>query len=189
MALNKEFFKSLGISDDVANKIFAERGKEINEANEKVDGLNSKISELEESLNTLKTENANLKSGATNSENLTKEIEEFKKKLNEYETERETKKKEEEAAIADKKITDEIISIIGDRKFTSEYAKTGLINDIKKAKADNPDTDLSSIFDTVIKDKDGVFASNTPKVKLPSAGKTGTSDLDEERIKRIMGLI
>ena len=185
MSITKEFLRDIGVSEESADKIFAERGKEIQESNLKINDLNSKIASLVE-------ENESLSSKSNNNEDLLKQIEGYKKTISEYEKEKADRATAEERAEAEKKLNADIEALFADRRFTSDYAKAGLIADIKKAKLDTPTADLSLIFETLTKGKEGIFASNSqPKVKIPRAGDTNIDKnlIDEEaKIRRIMGL-
>ena len=72
--------------------------------------------------------------------------------------EQEAKRKAEEE---DKILTNNITSIFGDKKFTSDYAKNGLIADIKGelGKAENKGKGIQEIFDALTKDKEGIFVN------------------------------
>ena len=185
MSITKDFLRDIGVTDEAAEKIFAERGKEIQESNLKISDLNSKISHLSE-------ENENLANKSNSNDDLLKQIEGYKKTISDYEKEKADRANAEAKAEAENKLNADIEALFADRKFTSDYAKAGLIADIKKAKLDTPTADLSLIFETLTNGKEGIFASNShPKVKIPRTGETNTDKnlIDEEaKIRRIMGL-
>lgn len=190
MSLNTEFLKGLGLADDVIAKIFAERGREINEANAKSSELSSQVELLKKQVADLTSAGNALRNNALDAQNLNQQIEEYKKQIEQYETEKKAAEERVAKENADKALTDEIMTLLGDRKFTSDYAKTGLINDIKAAKQATPTADLNLIFESVTKDKEGIFAGPAQKVTIPSAGSgssNGTAAEDAE-IRAIMGL-
>lgn len=190
MSLNTEFLKGLGLADDVIAKIFAERGREINEANLKSTQLSSQVEALQKQVAELTSAGEKLKVDALDNSNLAQQLEEYKKKVETFESERKAAEEKLKAEEADKALTAEIETLLGDRKFTSDYAKSGLISDIKAAKQATPTADLNLIFESVTKDKEGIFAAPTQKVTIPSAGSgasTGTAE-EDAAIREIMGL-
>ena len=62
---------------------------------------------------------------------------------------------DEKAKKEDEILTNNIISAFGDKKFTSDYVKNGLITDIKSelSKAENKGKGISEIFESLTKDK------------------------------------
>lgn len=172
MAITKDFLENLGITGDAANAIFAERGKEITESNNKIAELTSKNKELTDNIASLTSEKDSLAKKVTDADS-------YKKQLEAYQTE-----------AAEKDLNEKIEALFKDKKFTSDYAKNGLISDIKKKFAEDGNTlGLSEICDTLTKDKTGIFESRHRKASLPSAGSGANDDAEEMlRIRQLMGL-
>lgn len=117
------------------------------------------------------------------------DAEEFKKKYEELKEEVDRKEREAAEQLADKELTDSIVGVFGDRKFTSEYVKRGLIEDMKSeiAKPENKGKGYAELFEGLTKDKEGIFASENPAgamggINPPSGG------TDESVIRAVMGL-
>ena len=72
--------------------------------------------------------------------------------------EQEAKKKAEEE---DKILTENINSLFEGKSFTSEYARKGLLNDIKEGlnKPENKGKGIQDLFDELTKDKTDIFAN------------------------------
>ena len=70
-------------------------------------------------------------------------------------------------------MTDAIIATFGDKKFTSDYVRNGIIADMKTeiAKPENKGKGYNEIFETLTKDKEGIFANPNP----PAAPEPGVS--------------
>ena len=73
---------------------------------------------------------------------------------------------------------------------TSDYARVGLINDIKaKFNEEGNTSSLSEIFDSLTKDKTGIFESNHKKLSIPQSGSGSGVTSSEEllKMKQMMG--
>ena len=183
MSITKEFLENLGVSAEAANAIFAERGKEITESKSKIDELTSQNAKLTEDINSLNTERENLSKVAGDAEA-------YKKKIAEYEAEAAEKTKRLEAEAADKALTEKIEALFKDKKFASEYAHVGLVNDIKAKFAESGNTlGLSEICDALTKDKTGIFESTHKKLSIPQSGSGSGATSSEEllKMKQMMG--
>lgn len=98
---------------------------------------------------------------------------EWKAKYEELQTsiaEQEAKRQAEEQ---EKVLTNNILEVFGDKKFTSDYAKKGLMADIKLElnKAENKGKGIKDIFDTLVKDKTDIFQNpNQLNQDMPGMG-------------------
>lgn len=128
-------------------KDITKKDKELEDLKAKLEDSNNKVSEYETKINEF---NESSKDNA-----------EWKAKYEELQTslaEQEAKRKAEEE---DKILTNNILEVFGDKKFTSDYAKNGLMNDIKAElnKAENKGKGIQDIFDSLTKDKSDIFLS------------------------------
>ena len=149
----REFLKGLDLDGELIDTIMAEHGK--------------LVTKDKEELQTLKTQMKELKENSKNAEELQKQVDDLIK-ANE---EREAKAKAEEE---DKILTNNINEVFGDKQFTSEYARTGLTNDIKNElnKPENKGRSIKDIFDTLTKDKTDIFANPNKVQDMPSMGES-----------------
>lgn len=183
MSITKEFLENLGITGEAADAIFAERGKEITEVNKKIESLTSENAKLNENINNISAEKDKLSKDAVDSSAIQKQFDDYKAEIAAMLSKR-------DAEAADKELTSKIESVFGDRKFTSDYARVGLINDIKsKYNEEGNKSSLSEIFDSLTKDKTGIFESTHKKLSIPQSGSGSGSTSSEEllKMKQMMG--
>ena len=136
------------------DKVMALYGKAITKKDNEIETLKSNKKELEDKVETYKTKidefNENSKDNA-----------DWKLKYEELQTsikEQEAKQKAEEE---DKILTNSINALFEGKEFTSDYARTGLLNDIKSGlnKPENKGKGIQDLFNELTKDKEGIFAS------------------------------
>lgn len=183
MSITKEFLEKLGITGEAADAIFAERGKEITEVNKKIESLTSENAKLNENINNISAEKDKLSKDAVDSSAIQKQFDDYKAEIAAMLSKR-------DAEAADKELTSKIESVFGDRKFTSDYARVGLINDIKsKYNEEGNKSSLSEIFDSLTKDKTGIFESTHKKLSIPQSGSGSGATSSEEllKMKQMMG--
>lgn len=136
------------------DKVMALYGKAITKKDNEIETLTNSKKELEEKVATYETKINEFNESAKDNADWKTKYEELQTSIKEQEAKR---KAEEE----DKILTNNITSIFGDKKFTSDYAKNGLIADIKAelGKAENKGKGIQEIFDTLTKDKEGIFVN------------------------------
>ena len=136
------------------DKVMSLYGKAITKKDKEIEKLTDSKKELEEKVATYETKinefNENSKDNA-----------DWKSKYEELQTsikEQEEKKKAEEQ---DKILTENINALFEGKQFTSEYARSGLLNDIKAGlnKPENKGKGIQDLFDELTKDKTDIFTS------------------------------
>ena len=157
----REFLKGLDLGKETIDTIMAEHGKNVQGLKEEKDSLSQKV-------NTYESEIKNLKESSKQSNDWKSKFETLEQKIKQQEA-------EEKAKTEDKILTDNIISAFGDKKFTSDYVKNGLITDIKTelTKAENKGKGIKEIFESLTKDKDGIFENPNKPVDMPPLGENG----------------
>ena len=150
----REFLKGLDLDSELIDTIMAEHGKIVTKDKEELQSLKAEISSLKEN---------------------SKDMADWKTKFEELDSkikEQEAKKKAEEDDVM---LTNNIIEVFGDRKFTSDYAKNGLLNDIKKGlnEPENKGKGIKELFDSLTKDKEGIFANPNQIKDMPGVGDSG----------------
>ena len=171
----KEFLESLEIgegkvklSKEEIKSILTEHGKTVTTETEKVK------TDLTNEINTYKTTITNLENqikDMPSSDDVTK----LQKEISDMK-EAETKRiAEETARKEDETLTNNIVSVFGDKKFTSDYVKNGLIADIKSElkKTENTGKGIKDIFETLTKDKQGIFENPNKPADMPGMGEGG----------------
>lgn len=136
------------------DKVMALYGKAITKKDNEIETLKSSKKELEDKVETYKTKidefNENSKDNA-----------DWKLKYEELQTsikEQEAKQKAEEE---DKILTNSINALFEGKEFTSDYARNGLLNDIKNGlnNPENKGKGIQDLFNELTKDKEGIFVS------------------------------
>lgn len=157
----KDFLEELEIgegkvklSKEEIKSILAKHGDYIKIETEKVD--NKYKDQLEDNKNTI----SELKAQIENSPK-TDEMESLKNKIADYEQKEADRIAKQKAEEEDKILTENINALFEGKTFTSEYARNGLLNDIKTGlnKPENKGKGIQELFDEITKDKTDVFAS------------------------------
>lgn len=142
------------LESEQIDKVMALYGKAIAKKDNEIETLTNSKKELEEKVATYETKINEFNESAKDNADWKTKYEELQTSIKEQEAKR---KAEEE----DKILTNNITSIFGDKKFTSDYAKNGLIADIKAelGKVENKGKGIQEIFDALTKDKEGIFVN------------------------------
>lgn len=178
----KEFLESLEIGEEKVKlskeeikSILAEHGKVVKNETSKVEET------YKEDINTYKNTINNLEKqikDMPSSDDVTK-----------LQNEITTMKEAEEQRIADEKakeedriLTNNIISEFGDKKFTNDYVKNGLISDIKSElnKPENKGKGIKDIFEALTKDKEGLFINPNQPANMPGMGEDNSDPNNPE---------
>ena len=153
------------LDNEQIDKVMALYGKAIAKKDSEIDKLTDSNKELTDKVNTYETKINEFNESA-------KDNADWKSKYEELQTsikEQEAKKKVEEE---DKILTNNINEVFGDKQFTSEYARTGLTNDIKNElnKPENKGRSIKDIFDVLTKDKTDIFTNPNQVKDMPGMG-------------------
>lgn len=171
MAITTKFLEDLGISKEVAAQIFAERGKEVAEANTAKAEIETELATAKKNLETLTAEAETLRTANANGD-------EWKTKFEKLQNDIAEEKKQAEAdRVAKEKlaaIENRFNTAMGDKKFNHEairesYLKKfgeALDSEEYKGKGDN------EIFRTLTKDDKTAF-KGVEVVKLAGGTPTG----------------
>lgn len=165
------------LSSEEIKAILTEHGKVITTETERVK------TKLNNEIETYKTTITNLERKLENVPN-SDEVESLKKEIADMKTAETKRIADEKAKQEDEILTNNIISAFGDKKFTSDYVKNGLIADIKSElnKVENKGKGISEIFESLTKDKTGLFENPNKPADMPSMGEEDNStpsNLDE----------
>jgi cell division protein FtsB len=161
------------------DKVMSLYGKAIAKKDKEIEKLTDTKKELEEKVATYETKinefNENSKDNA-----------DWKIKYEELQTsikEQEAKQKAEEQ---DKILTENINALFEGKTFTSEYARNGLLNDIKSGlnKPENKGKGIQDLFNELTKDKTDIF-TNPNQIKYME----GMDDSEENTNKKEMPLL
>ena len=141
-------------TDEQKDLVMSLYGKAITKKDKEIETLTTSKKELEEKVTTYETKINEFNESA-------KDNADWKNKYEELQTsikEQEAKKQAEEQ---DKILTDNINALFEGKTFTSDYARNGLLNDIKSGlnKPENKGKGIQDLFDELTKDKTDIFAS------------------------------
>jgi len=141
-------------TDEQKDLVMSLYGKAITKKDKEVETLKNEKKELEEKVNTFETKINEFNESA-------KDNADWKLKYEELQTsikEQEAKQKAEEE---DKILNDSINALFEGKQFTSDYARSGLLNDIKAGlnKPENKGKGIQDLFNELTKDRSDIFVS------------------------------
>lgn len=174
MAITVKYLEDLGVEKEVAEKIFAERSKEIEADKAKREKLETELKEKKESLDNLSKEFEDLKSSNASAE-------EYKTKYEALVADNEAKAKQAEAdrILAEKteNINKRFETVVGEKKFSHDAIKADYLKKFGEAIELEENKSLSDeqVFHNLIKDDKNAFEGVTA-VKLAGGRPTGTGN-------------
>ena len=183
MAITVKYLEDLGVEKEVAEKIFAERSKEIEADKAKREKLETELKEKKESLDNLSKEFEDLKSNNASAE-------EYKTKYEALVADNEAKAKQAEAdrILAEKteNINKRFDAVVGEKKFSHNAIKADYLKKFGEAIELEENKSLSDeqVFHNLIKDDKNAFEGVTA-VKLQGGRPTGTSGKTRDEIMAI----
>lgn len=183
MAITVKYLEDLGVEKEVAEKIFAERSKEIEADKAKREKLETELKEKKEGLDTLSKEFEELKSSNASAE-------EYKTKYEALVADNEAKAKQAEAdrILAEKteNINKRFEAVVGEKKFSHNAIKADYLKKFGEALELEENKSLSDeqVFHNLIKDDKNAFEGVTA-VKLAGGRPTGTGN-GYSSVKEIM---
>lgn len=153
------------LEEEQIEKVMSLYGKAIAKKDKEIETLTDNKKELEEKVATYETKISEFNESA-------KDNADWKIKYEELQTsikEQEAKQKAEEE---DKILTENINALFEGKTFTSEYARSGLLNDIKQGlnKPENKGKGIQDLFDELTKDKTDIFTNPNQIKDMESMG-------------------
>ena len=163
------------LESEQIDKVMALYGKAVGKYEKEIETLTSTKKELEEKVNTYETKINEFNEKAQDNAD-------WKTKYEELQTlvkDQEAKKKAEEE---DKMLTDNINALFEGKTFTSEYAKVGLLNDIKNGlnKPENKGKGIQDLFNELTKDKTDIFTNPNQIKDMPGMGDSENNQVKKE---------
>lgn len=174
--LLEEVKKGTKTNEDATKEIMTDYGKAVNDEKSKINQVQIDLDNANAKIKTYETEIANLKESS-------KDNDDWKSKFEKLDAEVKKNEADAKAKAEEEMLTNNIISVFGDKKFTSDYVKNGLIADIKTeyAKSENKGKGIKDIFEELTKDKTGIFVEKeTPKMKGAVPGEAGDRNDNNE---------
>ena len=183
MAITVKYLEDLGVEKEVAEKIFAERSKEIEADKAKREKLETELKEKKESLGTLSKEFEDLKSSNASAEEYTSKYEALV-----ADNEAKAKQAEADRILAEKteNINKRFEAVVGEKKFSHNAIKADYLKKFGEALELEENKSLSDeqVFHNLIKDDKNAFEGVTA-VKLAGGRPSGTSGKTRDEIMAI----
>lgn len=153
------------LESEQVDKVMALYGKAIAKKDKEIETLTNNKKELEDRVTTYETKINEFNESA-------KDNADWKSKYEELQTsikEQEAKKKAKEE---DKILTDNINALFEGKTFTSDYARNGLMNDIKNGlnNPENKGKGIQDLFNELTKDKTDIFANPNQQKDMEGMG-------------------
>ena len=153
------------LESEQIEKVMSLYGKAIAKKDKEIETLTNSKKELEDKVTTYETKINEFNESA-------KDNADWKTKYEELQTsikEQEAKKKAEEE---DKILTDNINALFEGKTFTSDYARNGLMNDIKNGlnNPENKGKGIQDLFNELTKDKTDIFANPNQQKDMEGMG-------------------
>ena len=169
-----------GITDEQISAVLDINTTDIGRAKKDYDDLTKRVGTLEGKKKDLEGTITDLKNNAKDGEDYKKLYEKLKDDIEEKE--RNAQKDRE-----DKDLTAAIEAVFGDREFSSDYVRKGIIADMKTeiAKPDNKGKGYAEIFEGLTKDKEGIFKNPNPPANMPGMGKNAPTNITREQFAKM----
>ena len=150
------------LTDEQKDLVMSLYGKAITKKDKEIETLKDNEKSLKDKISTYETKINEFNASAN-------ENADWKTKYEELQTlisEQEAKKKAEEE---DNILTNNITSVLGDKKFVNDYTKNSIINEVKNALKDKANIGKSAkdLLEEITKGKDGIFANPNQLVDMP----------------------
>ena len=142
------------LEEEQIEKVMALYGKAMTKKDKEIETLTNDKKELEDKVTTYETKINEFNESA-------KDNADWKTKYEELQTSIKEQEAKQKAEQEDKILTDNINALFEGKTFTSEYARNGLLNDIKNGlnKPENKGKGIQDLFDELTKDKTDIFTN------------------------------
>lgn len=153
------------LESEQIDKVMALYGKAIAKKDKEIETLTSSKKELEEKVTTYETKINEFNESAKDNADWKSKYEELQTSIKEQEAKQKAEKEDEI-------LTNNINALFEGKTFTSEYARSGLLNDIKAGlnKPENKGKGIQDLFNELTKDKTDIFASENQLKDMEGMG-------------------
>ena len=147
------------------DKVMSLYGKAIAKKDSEIETLKSTNKDLEDKVNTYETKINEFNESAKDNADWKNKYEELQTSIKKQEAERQAEKEEEI-------LVNNINALFEGKTFTSDYARKGLLNDIKNGlnNPENKGKGIQDLFDELTKDKTDIFTNPNQFKDMPSMG-------------------
>lgn len=163
MSITVKYLEGLGIEEETAKKIFAERGKEVEAEKAQIAELKAQLEAKDNDLASLSAEFETLKTNNASAEEIQKAFDSFKADVEEKERKAEEERKAKERA---ETIGARFASVVGDKKFVHDAIRESYLSKFSDAvqAEENASKSDADIFHELTKDDGNAFVGVTPIV-------------------------
>lgn len=160
--MNRKELEAMGISAENIQKIMDMHQKATESKKTEIENLKTQLKEANDNLAEV---NEKLKDVESKDET----IADLKKQIADRVQADKDREEREKAEKADRELTDKIVAVFPEgTEFTSDYVRNGIIADIKKQMAEDSTKGAKEIFESLTKDKDGIFKNpQQQKLNIP----------------------
>lgn len=173
------------ISDEILGKLLDINSRDIGKAKSDADKYKAELESLKQQIAEKDEAISKLEAASGDADKVREELERYKK----ADADRIAKEKADEE---DRILTEAVTTAIGDKEFVNEMTKNGYIAEVKKALADpaNKGKGAAELFEAMTKDVEGIFKNpqQTPVTLPPANGGNSFSDVQDDMMRRVMGL-
>jgi len=160
----REFLRGLELDPETIDSIMAEFGKSVTKDKEEIQELKGQVSELLQSSDV-----------------------EWKRKFEELDNQIKDQEAKKHAEDEDKKLTNNIMEVFGNKQFTSDYARNGFISDIKKemVKPENQGKGIKDLALAVSNGKEGIFTNPNEILDLPGTNEDVDGMITKDKFEKM----
>lgn len=187
--MERAFLKELGLEKEAIDKIMAQNGKDIENIKSENEKLKEDIKSKDEELSKKDDQIEKLGSDIKAFDGTEEKIKELQGKVDGYIEAEKKRKADEEKAKKDKQLTDNIMEVIGEKKFVNDFTKKSIIEQVKIGLADeaNAGKGIKDIFESLTKDAENIFANpQQEKIEIPKNKQQGGSERAKDTLKSVL---
>jgi peptidoglycan hydrolase CwlO-like protein len=153
------------LESEQVDKVMALYGKAVAKKDSEIETLKSSKEDLEKKISTYESKINEFNESA-------KDNADWKSKYEELQTSIKEQEAKQKAQEEDKILTDNINALFEGKTFTSEYARNGLLNDIKNglSKPENKGKGIQDLFNELTKDKNDIFTNPNQQKDMEGMG-------------------
>lgn len=178
--MKREFLKGLGLDDDIIEKIITENGKDVQAEIAKANTLQKDLDNEKEARGKLENEIGELKKA--DPKKLQETIDDLEEKIRK-------RTEADEQAKQNKALAERFSAVAGEKKFLNDFTQNGVLAEFKEAlgKDENKGKGDKEIFESLVKDRDGIFSNSNPPIDMPGVEPTN-EDTRTDILRAAMGL-
>lgn len=163
------------LESEQVEKVMSLYGKAIAKKDKEIETLTNSKKELEDKVTTYETKINEFNESA-------KDNADWKSKYEELQTSIKEQEAKQKAEQEDKILTDNINALFEGKTFTSDYARNGLMNDIKNGlnNPENKGKGIQDLFNELTKDKTDIFANPNQQKDMEGMGDSEQDNNNKE---------